>query len=112
MTCDGDGPRIRRLRTWVEFRIRGGVPMIIVRSWRAVVVGGASAAAVLVSAWPAAGVEVRDRAHDDTACAQQYEHVGRGVSPSCLPAGERPGIEANHNETLLRDVPSPESDKG
>ena len=63
-----------------------------------------SATAVLYGATPAAAVEVRDRAHDDKACAQEYEHVGRGVSPSCLPAGERPGIESNHNETLVRDA--------
>jgi hypothetical protein len=81
----------------------GGALMRIVASCKALVVGAASAAAVVVSAWPAGAAEVRERAQDDAACAQQVEHVGKGVSPSCVPVGERPGITANHNETMLRD---------
>jgi hypothetical protein len=63
-----------------------------------------SATAVLYGATPAGADEVRDRAHDDKACAQQVEHLGKGVSPSCLPEGQRPGLESNHNETLVRDA--------
>jgi hypothetical protein len=80
--------------------------MSISRSIRALVVGGSSVVTVLAGMLPASAYEVRQLARDDQACAQQYEHVGRGVSPSCLPAGQSPGrtgLESNHNESLVRD---------
>ena len=66
--------------------------------------GGLSALAVLVGAAPASATHARD----DAACDRQYEHLDRGVSPSCLLPGQVPpgidGTDFQHNETLVRDV--------
>jgi len=58
----------------------------------------ASALAVVLGASPGFATTVPDRAQDERACDQQAS------SPSCRPVFEPGGIEAQHNETLVRDA--------
>ncbi len=62
------------------------------------ILAAVSAVAIAAGAAPATASHIAERAQDEQACAHQDN------SPSCRPDGVPGGIEANHNETLVRDA--------
>ena len=75
--------------------------MKLVRSLKAVLVGGSSALVVVSGALPASAAgEVRGPVNALHAC----QHAGADTVPFCGGGAEPPGMDPQHNETWVRDT--------